>query len=194
MQVNLSPCLLPQEFFPLPTNMELKRRIFFTHIETSLKLEPMQRMAWSTSAQPKMEPCLNLELSRSKTSGQLCMPCACGKGLWRVMPRSLSELIEHADFYAKQFENYPTSSEDAIDSDIFKALWSAGQQKSALENSIAELVIKARLEDMSWKLIGQILGTSGEAARQRYGSLVKKKPKKSAWIKTGRHQKMPTSL
>jgi len=96
------------------------------------------------------------------------------------MPRSLSELIEHADFYAKQFENYPTSSEDAIDSDIFKALWSAGQQKSALENSIAELVIKARLEDMSWKLIGQILGTSGEAARQRYGSLVKKKPKKSA--------------
>jgi hypothetical protein len=96
------------------------------------------------------------------------------------MPRSLSELIEHADFYAKQFEDYPTSAEDAIDSDIFKALWSAGQQKSALENSIAELVIKARSEDMSWKLIGQILGTSGEAARQRYGSLVKKKPKKSA--------------
>jgi hypothetical protein len=96
------------------------------------------------------------------------------------MPRSLSELIEHADFYTKQFEDYPTSSEDAIDSDIFKALWSAGQQKSALENSIAELVIKARSEDMSWKLIGQILGTSGEAARQRYGSLVKNNPKKSA--------------
>jgi hypothetical protein len=96
------------------------------------------------------------------------------------MPRSLSELIEHADFYAKQFEDYPTGSEDAIDGEIFKALWAAGQQKSALENSIAELVIKARSEDMSWKLIGQILGTSGEAARQRYGSIVKKKPKKSA--------------
>jgi hypothetical protein len=96
------------------------------------------------------------------------------------MPRSLSELIKHGDFYAKQFEDFPTSSEDAIDGEIFTALWSAGQQKSALENSIAELVIKARSQDMSWKLIGQILGTSGEAARQRYGSLVKKKPKRSA--------------
>ena len=96
------------------------------------------------------------------------------------MPRSLNELIDHADFYAKQFEDYPTGSEDAIDSATFNALWAAGQQKSSLENSIAKLVIKARSEDMSWKLIGQILGTSGEAARQRYGSMVKKKPKKSA--------------
>jgi hypothetical protein len=96
------------------------------------------------------------------------------------MPRSLSDLIHQADFYAKQFEDYPTGSENSIDSDTFNALWAAGQQKSALENSIAELVVKARSEDMSWKLIGQILGTTGEAARQRYGSIVKKKPKKSA--------------
>ena len=96
------------------------------------------------------------------------------------MPRSLRDLIHQADFYAKQFEDYPTGSENAIDSDTFNALWAAGQQKSALENSIAELVVKARSEDMSWKLIGQILGTTGEAARQRYGSIVKKKPKKSA--------------
>jgi hypothetical protein len=54
------------------------------------------------------------------------------------------------------------------------------QQKSALENSIAELVMKARSENMSWKLIGQILGTSGEAARQRYGSIAKRKPKRTA--------------
>ena len=96
------------------------------------------------------------------------------------MPRSLSDLIHQADFYAKQFEDYPTGSENAIDSDTFNALWAAGQQKSALENSIAVLGVKARSEDMSWKLIGQILGTTGEAARQRYGSIVKKKPKKSA--------------
>ena len=96
------------------------------------------------------------------------------------MPRSLSELIKQGDFYAKQFEDYPSSTSDQIDLEVFNALWDAGQQKSALENSIAELVIKARSENMSWKLIGQILGTSGEAARQRYGSIVRKKPKKSA--------------
>ena len=96
------------------------------------------------------------------------------------MPRSLNELIKHADFYAKQFEDYPTSSQDAIDSATFNELWSAGQQKSTLENSIAELVVKARSENMSWKLIGQIIGTSGEAARQRYGSITKRKPKRSA--------------
>ena len=96
------------------------------------------------------------------------------------MPRSLSELIKHGDFYAKQFEDYATGSEEAIDTAIFNALWAAGQQKSALENSIAELVVKARSGNMSWKLIGQILGTSGEAARQRYGSIAKRKPKKTA--------------
>ena len=96
------------------------------------------------------------------------------------MPRSLSELIKHGDFYAKQFEDYATGSEDAIDTETFNALWAAGQQKSALENSIAELVTKARSENMSWKLIGQILGTSGEAARQRYGAIAKRKPKKTA--------------
>jgi hypothetical protein len=96
------------------------------------------------------------------------------------MPRSLNELIKHADFYAKQFEDYPTSADDAIDTATFNALWAAGEQKSAIENSIAELVVKARSENMSWKLIGQVLGTTGEAARQRYGSLAKRKPKRTA--------------
>jgi hypothetical protein len=96
------------------------------------------------------------------------------------MPRSLNELIKHADFYAKQFEDNPTSADDAIDSATFNALWAAGEQKSTIENSIAELVVKARSENMSWKLIGQVLGTTGEAARQRYGSLAKRKPKRTA--------------
>jgi hypothetical protein len=96
------------------------------------------------------------------------------------MPRSLSDLIQQADFYAKQFEDYPTGLQDAINSATFNALWSVGQQKSDLENSIAELVVKARSENMSWKLIGQILGTSGEAARQRYGSITKRKTKRTA--------------
>ena len=96
------------------------------------------------------------------------------------MPRSLAELIKQGDFYAQQFEDFPTDAEDGIELETFKALWSAGQQKSVLENSIAELVTKARLENMSWKLIGQILGTTGEAARQRYGPTVKRKTKKIA--------------
>ena len=96
------------------------------------------------------------------------------------MPRSLNDLIKQGDFYAQQFEDFPTSNEDSIDLATFNALWAAGQQKSVLENSIAELVVKARLENMSWKLIGQVLGTTGEAARQRYGAITKKKTKKSA--------------
>ena len=96
------------------------------------------------------------------------------------MPRSLSELIKSKIPPSLAGKLYPTGSEDAIDTATFNALWAAGQQKSALENSIAELVMKARSENMSWKLIGQILGTSGEAARQRYGSIAKRKPKKTA--------------
>lgn len=88
--------------------------------------------------------------------------------------------MDLSDYYARQFEDYPTSERDSINLDLFKALWAAGQQRAELENSVAELVVKARAENMSWRLIGQILGTSGEAARQRYGALVKKKPKKSA--------------
>jgi len=96
------------------------------------------------------------------------------------MPRSLEKLMDLGDYYARQFEDYPTSDSDSINLEIFKALWTAGQQRTELESSIADLVVKARAENMSWKVIGQILGTSGEAARQRYGALVKKKPKKSA--------------
>ena len=55
------------------------------------------------------------------------------------MPRSLNELIKHADFYAKQFEDYPTGSEDAIDSATEYVSSVAPIRSSGVMNSKAKI-------------------------------------------------------
>ena len=41
--------------------------------------------------------------------------------------------------------------------------------RSDAERAIKEAVEQARTRGYSWAFIGEIIGTSGEAARQRYG-------------------------
>jgi hypothetical protein len=85
-----------------------------------------------------------------------------------TMPRSSREIIEHADELAKRFEDYTPRIEDQRDPDVLLELRRAVLARSEAERSVQEAVQGARAARYSWRLIGSVLGTSGEAARQRY--------------------------
>jgi FAD/FMN-containing dehydrogenase len=84
-----------------------------------------------------------------------------------AMPRSLQEILEHAEELERQFaEHDPTDVRDAVP---LHAIRDAVTQRAASERRIAEAVALARQAGVSWSAIGGMLGTSGEAARKRYG-------------------------
>lgn len=86
-----------------------------------------------------------------------------------MMPRTTQEILDHADELAQRFENYAPSPDDERDPAAFKWLRQAVLSRSASERALAEAVDTARESGYSWNLIGSLLGTTGEAARQRYG-------------------------
>jgi DNA-binding transcriptional MocR family regulator len=85
------------------------------------------------------------------------------------MPRNLQEIIDHADEYAARFEQYEPRAEDERDPAGFAALREAVAARSDAERAVRDAVLQARGLNYSWSAIGMLLGTSGEAARQRYG-------------------------
>lgn len=85
------------------------------------------------------------------------------------MPRSVEDILKHADELAKRFEDYEPKADDERDPDAVTALRKAVTARSDAERSIRDAVRGARRAGLSWALIGTWLGTSGEAARQRYG-------------------------
>ncbi|MGA2471389.1 MAG: hypothetical protein ABSG64_11950 [Solirubrobacteraceae bacterium] len=85
------------------------------------------------------------------------------------MPRTVQDILDHADDLARRFEAYEPSAEDERDPHAFTALRDAVLSRSAAERSITLAVEQARANGYSWSFIGSLLGTSGEAARQRYG-------------------------
>ncbi len=86
------------------------------------------------------------------------------------MPRTLQDIVAHGDELAKRFEEYEPSPGDELDPEAFIALREAAASRARSESSIIEAVALARRHGYSWRIIGSLLGTSGEAARQRYGS------------------------
>lgn len=85
------------------------------------------------------------------------------------MPRSVQEILDHADDLAAQFEAYDPFPDDERDPVAYAALRDAVLSRSEAERGVIHAVIQARASGYSWALIGKVLGTSGEAARQRYG-------------------------
>lgn len=85
------------------------------------------------------------------------------------MPRSVKEILEHADELAARFEDYEPSADDERDPEAYAALRNAVMARSQAEQAIVTAVEQARAHGYSWAFIGKIIGTSGEAARQRYG-------------------------
>jgi hypothetical protein len=88
------------------------------------------------------------------------------------MPRTMKEIIDHADELARRFEEYEPDPAQVRDAHALAKLRELVLARSAVERDLAAAVAAAREEGHSWGIIGAMLGTSGEAARQRYGRSV----------------------
>ena len=85
------------------------------------------------------------------------------------MPRSVQEILDHADELAARFETYDPQVDDEGDTESYLALRDAVVSRSQAERAVRDAVGQARSHGYTWAFIGTLLGTSGEAARQRYG-------------------------
>jgi hypothetical protein len=83
------------------------------------------------------------------------------------MPRTLQEILDHADQLESRFAEH--EPKDVRDASPLRAIREAVTQRAATERHVAEAIAAARDEGVSWSAIGAMLGTSGEAARKRYG-------------------------
>ena len=81
------------------------------------------------------------------------------------MPKSVEDILANAENLSKRIREFEPSKKDEKDVKVFKAL-----QDAAMQRSLVKQIKKARVNGYSWSLIGSFLGTTGEAARQRYGN------------------------
>jgi FAD/FMN-containing dehydrogenase len=86
-----------------------------------------------------------------------------------TMPRSLDEILAHADELADTFEDYDPQpgDEERITPGSLRLI---AYRRAQSERELAEAARTAHEQGMSWRAIGEAIGTSGEAARQRYGA------------------------
>lgn len=87
------------------------------------------------------------------------------------MPRSMDELIARADELADTFEDYEPQDDNRGEPALL-ALRRVAYQRALLERQLLDAVRNARQAGASWTKIGHELGTSGEAARQRYADKI----------------------
>lgn len=88
------------------------------------------------------------------------------------MPRSTQWIIDHADELADQFEAYEPKPEDRRDPEALRFLRQTVAARVTADRDLVKAVTVARDAGYSWAVIGGQLGTSGEAARQRYAQFV----------------------
>jgi hypothetical protein len=87
------------------------------------------------------------------------------------MPRSIQEILDHADELAKRFEDYEPAEGDERPVEEY-LLQRAAVARARSERQIVDAVSAARTAGISWSKIGELLGTSAQAAQQRYGAVV----------------------
>ena len=92
------------------------------------------------------------------------------------MPRSIDDLIAYADELADTFERFEPNGPDgdgpAAGESPLMALRRAAYRRALIERELLESVRRARESGIPWTRIGAELGTSGEAARQRYANRI----------------------
>lgn len=86
------------------------------------------------------------------------------------MPRSAKEIFAQADELAARFEAHEPNDSEIRKAASLRAVRKAFQSRAGAERRLADRVSVARAEGHSWSGIGAMVGSSGEAARQRYGS------------------------
>lgn len=87
------------------------------------------------------------------------------------MPLSVMQILDHADELARVFEEHEPRTAEGGGSPL-GALQRAVTARADAERAVLDAVAAARRDGFSWSVIGAYLGTSGEAARQRYGKLI----------------------
>lgn len=85
------------------------------------------------------------------------------------MPRTIDEIINQAEELATRFEDHEPDAEAIVDANALRELRQAFLARAEAEKLVTDAVRKARIDGHSWASIGAMVGTSGEAARQRYG-------------------------
>jgi hypothetical protein len=87
-----------------------------------------------------------------------------------LMPRTIQEILDHADELAKRFESL--EPDDSKETPVAEHLLRrAALARARTERQIVEAVEAARANGLSWARIGALLGTSAQAAQQRYAHL-----------------------
>lgn len=85
------------------------------------------------------------------------------------MPRSIQEIIDHADKLAQRFENLEPEVAEEIPVEEH-LLQRAVVTRARCEQQLLDAVAQARAKGLSWQKIGSLIGTSAQAAQQRYGA------------------------
>lgn len=86
------------------------------------------------------------------------------------MPRSMKEVMDHADELAAEFEAMEYEAGDEIPIAEYR-LRRAVIALGAAEREVDVAVSGARRDGMSWAKIGAALGTSPQAAHKRFGQV-----------------------
>lgn len=87
------------------------------------------------------------------------------------MPRSIQDILDQADELAKRFEDYEPSEGDQVPVEEY-LLRRAALTRARSEREVVDAVRAARSAGIPWSKIGAILGTSAQAAQQRYSAVV----------------------
>ncbi|HEY7824710.1 MAG TPA: hypothetical protein VIG24_17855 [Acidimicrobiia bacterium] len=90
------------------------------------------------------------------------------------MPRTAEEIIHQAEELASRFEDHEPDPNDIRDASALRELRQAFLARAEAERRVTEAVAEARADGHSWASIGAMIGTSGEAARQKYGQKLPK--------------------
>lgn len=85
--------------------------------------------------------------------------------------RSIGAIKARADELADAFEQYdPKHDNQDAPLPPVMAVKLAAWRRDVAERELLEAVRSARGQRISWREVGDAIGTSGEAARQRYGA------------------------
>ncbi len=87
------------------------------------------------------------------------------------MPRSIQDILDHADELAQRFEDYEPAAGDEQQVEEY-LLQRAALARAHGERQVIDAVTKARDAGIPWNKIGELLGTSDQAAQQRYGAVI----------------------
>ncbi len=87
------------------------------------------------------------------------------------MPRSIQEILDHAEQLAQRFEDYEPAEGDERPVEEY-LLQRAALARARSERQIVDAIAAARSAGISCGKVGEPLGTSAQAAQQRYGAVV----------------------